>query len=593
MSFGAPAYLWLLLLVPALSAIAAVWVRWRGRARARFGHAADARGASYVTATVAIAAVALASLAAARPQAGERDAAVEDRGIDLAIVLDVSQSMLADDVQPSRLALAQQELAVFVDRLRGDRTGIVIFAKDPFVRSPLTPDMRAVRALIEGIGDERGLVEPGSDLGAAVRAGQRLLAGGEADTKAMLIVSDGEDHGAGVAAAIVDAKAAGIRIYTAGAGTARGAPVRDVDPETLQLHDRIDDAGEPVLTRLDAAALRTIAAAGDGRYIDLTDGERPLSSLAPELHGLARTRFADASSARPIERFQLFAAAALALAVAGLVSPLLRSGRGHSRWRGLPQLWRGLFSPRFWRWWPLAGVALIAAVCSSGVADVNRAGNRDYAAGNFDDAIARYKTAQALAPGRPEPYYNAGNAFNGKGEFGQAIEEAHRALDAASQDHMIAAAEYALGNHYAAADRPRDARDAYLRALLAAPGDDDARHNLELMEARLQASPTPTPEPRREPTPPGGTPGAQGGTPEPGGSSGTPAATPGEGTPQPSGSAEPSAEDLQRRLEDALEGIEGEFSEQDALRILDLLAQTNRRAIDRPVTGAGASNPDY
>jgi Ca-activated chloride channel family protein len=588
MSFGAAAYLWLLILVPALTALAATWVRWRARARVRFGRAAGGGAAPYVAAIAAIAAVALASFAAARPQAGERQAAVEDRGIDLAIVLDVSQSMLADDVQPSRLALAQQELAAFVDRLRGDRTGIVIFAKEPFVRAPLTSDLRAVRALIEGIGDERGLVEPGSDLGAAVRAGQRLLAGGEADTEAMLIVSDGEDHGAGVAAAIVDAKAAGIRIYTAGAGTARGAPVRDVDPETLQLHDRIDDTGQPVLTRLDASALRTIAAAGEGRYIDLTDGEQPLSSLAPELHGLARTRFGDASSARPIERFQLFAGVALALAVAGLVWPRLRSGRGPF------VVWRGLFSRRrLWRWWPLGGVALLAAVCSSGVADVNRQGNRDYAAGNFDDAIARYKTAQALAPQRPEPYYNAGNAFDRKGDFAQAIEEAQRALDAASQGRIIAVAEYALGNHYAAADRPRDARDAYRRALLAAPGDDDARHNLELMEARLQESPTPTPEPRREPTLPGGPSGGPGGTPEPDGASGTPATTPGAGTPDPSGSAEPSAEDLQRRLEDALRGIEGEFSEQDALRILDLLAQTNRRAIERPVTGAVASNPDY
>ncbi len=587
MSFGAPAYLWLLVLVPALAAIGIFWVRWRARARARFGHAAGSGAAPYVAAIVAVAAVALASFAAARPQAGERETTVEDRGIDLAIVLDVSQSMLADDVQPTRLALAQQELAAFVDRLRGDRTGIVIFAKDPFVRSPLTSDMRAVRDLIEGIGDERGLVEPGSDLGAAVRAGQRLLAGGEADTKAMLIVSDGEDHGAGVAAAIVDAKAAGIRIYTAGAGTSRGAPVRDVDPETLQLHDRIDDAGEPVLTRLDAAALRTIAAAGDGRYIDLTDGEQPLSSLAPELHGLARTRFGDASSAQPVERFQLFAAAALALSVAGLLTPLPRS------WRRLliSRPWRALFSPR--RWWPLAGVALIASVCSSGVAEVNRAGNRDYAAANFDDAVARYKTAQALAPQRPEPYYNAGNAFDRKGEFGQAIEETQRGLDAAPQDRIIAIAEYALGNHYAAADRPRDARDAYRRALLAAPGDRDAKHNLELMDARLQASPTPTQEPRREPTRPGGPLGNQGGTPEPGGSSGTPAATPGAGTPDPSGSVELTNEELQRRLEDALKGIEGEFSEQDALRILDLLAQTNRRAIERPVTGAVASNPDY
>jgi tetratricopeptide (TPR) repeat protein len=325
--------------------------------------------------------------------------------------------------------------------------------------------------------------------------------------------------------------------------------------------------------RLDAQALRTIAAAGGGRYIDVSGPDGALAPLASELRGLARTHFGDATNALPIERFQWFAAAALLLAVVELLLPLRRLLT-----RAGPR--------RAMRLWPIAGAGLfIGAMCAGGVAQVNRDGNRAYNAGDFDQALAHYKTAEAIDPSRPEPYHNAGNALDRNGDYNEAIDETKRALGAAATPGIEALA-YALGGPTPL--RLHDALDAYKRALLADPGDADAKHNLEVVIRLL----TPAPTPRRpEATPPGGEGQQQGGTPGPGGASGTPAAGQ-PGTPSPS-DQQPSQDELQRQLAEALQGIDQDLSREEALRILDLLERQNRRAAQEAAPGAGAGVPDY
>jgi len=584
MSFGAPGYLALFALALLAAAAAGYGLRWRAKVRARFGAFATSGAMVYVAPLLLVAAIAAAAFGAARPRIGARQARADDRGIDLVIVLDVSQSMLSDDAQPTRLGRAQAEIGALLERMRGDRAGLVIFAGQPFVRSPLTSDLRALRTLVEGVDHERGLVTAGSDLGAAMRAGQDVLAAGDAQTKAMLVVSDGEDHGASVDAALAGARGRGIRVYTAGAGTAKGAPVRDIDRASGQAVDRRDASGRPVITRLDAEALRRLATLGLGRYVELSGDGRPLAGLAPEFRGLARTRFGDDSGSSPIERFQIFAALALALAVAELLLPAL-----------LAQRWSTL--RRAARLWPLAGAGLlIGAICSTGVAGMNREGNAEYGRERYAAALDLYRTAQAMDPSRPELYHNAGNSYDRLGDYARAIEETQRALDAPGADRIEPLAEYALGNHYAGANQLDDAREAYKRALLADPNDADAKHNLEVIDARLHATPTRTPRPPAEPTPPSGAgdPGGEGGTPQPGQGSGAPGTgTATAGTPSAS-DGQLTPEQLQQRLDEALAGIEKDFSEDEARRILDLLDRANQQAIEeRQGSGGIAAPPDY
>lgn len=583
MSFGAPGYLIVLLLAAASAGIIAWWLRWRARARARFGALAAAPPATYAALAMLVAALAIVAVAAARPRFGSREVLVEQRGVDLAIVLDVSNSMLADDVKPTRLAQAQGEIGALLDRMQGNRVGLVIFARQPFVRSPLTADLQALQGIVKGVDRERGLVPPGSDLGAAIRGAQRLLEGDPAATKAMLIVSDGEDRGAGVAGAIADAHGAGIRVYAAGAGTTEGAPVRDVDTSTGLPRVRVDTDERPVVTRLDEAALRGIADAGGGRYIALSGGGAPLTGLAAELRGLTQTAFGTKQSSEPVERFQTFVVIALLFLIAEIALPALRRPRAMLRSAA--------------RLSPLAGAGLlVGAVCSTTVADMNRHGNNEYARGNFAAAIAQYRTAETRAPSLGELRHNAGNAYDRNGQYDEAIAETKRALPAPRD--LVSRIEYALGNHYAGATRLSDALDAYKRALLADPADADAKHNLEVVTARLTPTPAPTSTSPEQPTPgPNATfePGATPGVGQPGG---TPAASQtgtsvGPATPGV-GEGALTKEQLERALAEALAGKDRQFTEDEALRVLDLLDQANRRTIENLGSAAGgAALPDY
>jgi Ca-activated chloride channel family protein len=580
-SFATPGYLLLLSLFAAAAACIGWWLVWRTRARTRLGWRDAATPAAVFGAPVLLlAALTLAALAASRPQAGSHDVLLEQRGVDLVVVLDVSNSMLADDAPPSRLGQAQNEIARLLDRMQGDRVGLVIFAGQPFVRSPLTADLQALAAVVAGVDRERALVAPGSDLGAAIRGAQRLLDRDATTTKALLIVSDGEDHGAGTGSAVADAQRAGIRVYAAGAGTVQGAPVRDVDPNTGAPRNRVDAAGNPVVTRMDEAALRAIAAAGGGRYIALAGGP-PLSGLAAEFEGLTQTAFGSKQSSQPIERFQIFAAFALALLTAPLVWTLLRRPRPSLRAAA--------------RLWPLVGAGLlVGAICSSTVADINRHGNNDYAREDFAAALVQYRTAEAKAPATGALYHNAGNALDRQGDYQKAIDETRRAPPATGS--LAALIEYALGNHYAGATRPGDALEAYKRALLADPADGDAKHNLEVVSAQLTPSPSPTPTVAPEKSTP------DAGTPEPGSS---PAGNAAGGTPAPaqtataSGPPTPGAgqltqAQLERALADALAGKDKQFTQDEATHVLDLLDELNRRAIEGlGQAGNADSLPDY
>jgi Ca-activated chloride channel family protein len=593
-SFAALGYLWFLLLVPATVLLFGAWLAWRARARRRFGAGATSQPLTFVALALAVAAIATAVLAAARPQIGERGTHVEQRGIDLVIVLDVSQSMYATDAEPSRIGRAQSEIIALLDRMQGDRAGLVIFAGRPFVRSPLTSDLVSLSRLVEGVHQERALVPAGSDLGTAIRQAREVVEAGDARTKALLVISDGEDHGSSISGAVGEAVDHGIRIYSAGVGTEQGAAVLDIDPATGAATPRVDASGQPVITRLDSLALRLIAESGGGDYIELSGGERPLTGLAAELASLDTTTFASEERPEPIDRFVLFAWIALGVAVVATVLPGLahwRQGGGANAF-GLP--WRRL--------WPLAGAGvLMGAVCASDVVQVNRRGDEQYANGEYGAAVDTYHTAEAIDPARRELFHNASNALHQAQRINEAIDEAKRGLP--SQDEGVAAKiEYALGNHYVAAERLSEALEAYRRALLADPDDTDAKHNLEVIARQLAETPSPTPtptQPQIELTP---SPGADEG--EPGDAqSGTATAGPGEpgdseGTPGPLGTQQPgdddemTPEEVQRALDEALRGIDEDFTVDEALRVLDLLDRENRTRLEQPGEAAGGA-PDY
>jgi tetratricopeptide (TPR) repeat protein len=306
-----------------------------------------------------------------------------------------------------------------------------------------------------------------------------------------------------------------------------------------------------------------------------------LAELAEVLDRLERTPFAAERQRQPIERFQWVVLAALALLALDVLLPE-RRGAGWPRLR-LPQgaAARAARGPAV-----LILLALVAASCGSTAAGLIAEGNRALDQGNDREALEAYRRAAAVAPDRPEPHLNAGLVLHRLERYEEAAAETVRALPI--DDPLQAArAHYNLGNHYAQMGRLADARDSYREALLLEPNDEDAKHNLELVLQLLQIIQVTRIEDPSEP-------GSGGGEGDPAdGESSSDEGAPADG--EEGGDPANRAAATRRALDELLEGIDEEFTVEEALRVLELTQELNRR---RPVAEPGgasgeADHPDY
>jgi Ca-activated chloride channel homolog len=215
-------------------------------------------------AALGAAAILFAVLAAMQPLFGEGSGLVEARGTDLVVCLDVSQSMLATDVPPSRLAAARREIKALAQRAGGDRLALVLFAGETRLAAPLTRDVEAYSELVDGA-DPLALTRGGTDLAAALEAGLAALEGATGDLAAIILVTDGEDLGGRGLRAAEACKARNVAVHCVGFGSAGGSKVPvTAEGGTTFLRDR---SGAEVVTALDADGLQRIAAATGGEAI--------------------------------------------------------------------------------------------------------------------------------------------------------------------------------------------------------------------------------------------------------------------------------------------------------------------------------------
>ncbi|MBX7111258.1 MAG: VWA domain-containing protein [Dehalococcoidia bacterium] len=604
MSLGQP--LALLALLALLPLVTAWWyTRRRSLASAAVygGSASLRRGLSpqraQLRAGLLFAAVALVAVAIARPQWGGAEGAVTRRGIDVVIALDVSRSMTATDVQPSRSNAAAAGLDDMLAHLRGDRVGLVTFGGSAFARSPLTLDLGAVSFLVERAQLEGALVEPGTDFAKAIQTSLTLLdVPDRANSQAIVLLSDGENLGSNLDAAIAAARDRGVRVYTVAVGTEAGAAV---PARTSSARPPATPGDENALSRADRTTLAHIAEQTGGGTRELQN----IAGLAVEFARLEQSAFDEGSQRIPIERFQWFLGAALVLLV---IQSLIPTGQ-----RAKMPLAAGLPGARTIALTGSLLVALLLAGCG-GTAAYRKVseGNAAYDAGRYDDALAAYQSAKDLAPGNPIVDYNIGNTLNRLQRYEEAqtaSRAAARLADRTGATTTAARALYASGNHAFSQNVLEDARNAYIEVLLRDPGDLDARHNLEVVLDLLTppgqqpaspspgANPTPTPQ---DGGPPGATPtagaGQPGGSPTPGpgqpGATATPqgAATPGAAG-QPNQPTQPGqgAESLSDQLNDLLaNGV----SLEEALAFLDRLRRESEASNLQPRAPAGNGLPD-
>jgi len=227
-------------------------------------------------------------VALARPQFGSKLTEVKRKGIELFIALDVSNSMLAQDVQPSRLERAKQAVARLADKLSNDRIGLLVFAGSPYIQVPVTTDYVSLKQFLDGI--QPGMVPvQGTAIGAAIRLAASSFDPESGLKKAIVIITDGENHEDDAIEAAREAAEKGITVFVIGVGTPSGAPIPL--PGSDQQNFLKDKSGQVVVTRLDEALLNQIAAAGNGTYIRATSLRFGLEEIIAKIDEMDRKEY--------------------------------------------------------------------------------------------------------------------------------------------------------------------------------------------------------------------------------------------------------------------------------------------------------------
>jgi Ca-activated chloride channel family protein len=315
-------YLNLLVLVPALAVLFWFAGRMRKRALERFvsldmlGRLAEnASSAKRVWKSVLLlVAVAFLVLGMANPQVGTRMEEVKQEGIDLFIALDVSMSMKAEDIKPNRLEKAKFEIRNLIQRLSGDRIGLIVFAGEAYTQFPLTTDYNAANLFLDVV-DVDAVSVPGTSIASAIERAGESFDFEEETTKVLVIITDGESTDGNAFEAAEEAASQGVLLYTIGMGSTSGSPIPLYGRSGRQIDFKRDQMGKVVLSKLDEVSLEKIASLGDGTYYRGTNTQDELDEIFEELNSLQKREFGVKKFTDYEDRFQYLLLPALLLLV--------------------------------------------------------------------------------------------------------------------------------------------------------------------------------------------------------------------------------------------------------------------------------------
>ncbi len=321
--FAHPEYLYGLYSIPVL--ILAFWyfARRRNRMLDRFAGKTlqpvllptYSRGKGVLRSGIWITALALLLVAASDPQIGTKLETVKQTGIDIYILLDVSLSMQAQDIQPSRLEKAKLEISNLIQKLHGDRLGLIVFAGEPFVQFPLTTDYSAASLFLDAAGVQT-VPEQGTAIASAINLAVKSFDYNSKTEKVIVIFTDGEDHEGDIKQAIDNAKENNIVIYTIGLGSPDGVPIPLYNDQGQQTGFKKDAQGNIVLTKLDEATLQEIASETGGQYYRGANGRDELDIIYTDLSKIKKTEFGEKRVTDYEDRFYYFLAPAILLLLA-------------------------------------------------------------------------------------------------------------------------------------------------------------------------------------------------------------------------------------------------------------------------------------
>ncbi len=317
--FANPEYLIALWLIPILIALYILFNRNRKRLLEKFADKELHKFIMYSFSSIKskikfgliLIVLSLLIMAFSKPQVGTKMQEVKQTGIDVYILLDVSRSMQAEDIKPNRLEKAKYQISNLIQKLRGDRIGLIVFSGEAYIQFPLTTDYSAANLFLNAV-DFNSVPQPGTAIALAINMAVQSFDSASTD-KAIIIITDGEDHEGDINAAVENTTDKAIKIYTIGLGSPDGVPIPVYDNRGNKVGFRQDNSGQTVLTKLNETILKEIANDGDGKYYRGNNYEDYLDKIYSDLSTLEQAEFGVKKVTDYEDRFYYFLIPAIIL----------------------------------------------------------------------------------------------------------------------------------------------------------------------------------------------------------------------------------------------------------------------------------------
>ena len=320
--FAHPEFLYLLFILPVLVVFYIYAIVWKRRAVKRYGNPELLKELmpdvslkrQHLKFWLAWGAIAAMIFVIAGPQFGTKLETVKRQGVEIMVCLDISNSMLAEDMAPNRLDKAKQMLARLTDGFKNDKVGLIVFAGDAFTQLPITSDYISAKMFLSSINPEM-ISTQGTAIGAAINLAARSFTPNESSDKVIIVITDGENHEDDAVGAAKAAAEKGIHVNVVGMGDPKGAPIPLEGGNYMK-----DNAGNVVITKLSEQMAQEIAAAGNGMYVRADNTNSALKALQEEIEKMNKTEMDSKVYSEYDEQFQIFAWIALFLLVADVLT---------------------------------------------------------------------------------------------------------------------------------------------------------------------------------------------------------------------------------------------------------------------------------
>ena len=477
--FEDPIYLWLLVLIPVLAFVRFVSYRNQKKRLRKFGEPQllknlmpdVSRFRPSVKFWVLQAALALLILMLARPQMGTKISHEKRTGIETIIALDISNSMRAEDIVPSRLDRSKMMVENLVDHFTNDKIGLIVFAGDAFVQLPITSDYVSAKMFLSSI-DPSMMATQGTDIAAAIDMATNSFTQEEGIGKAIIVITDGEDHEGGALQAAEAARKKGMCVFVLGVGSAQGAPIPI--PGTGDYMK--DNTGNTVMSALNEDMCRQVAQAGGGAYIHVENNSAAQQRLDNELDKLAKKETSTTVYSDYDEQFQAFGILALLLLILEICildrrNPLLKRISFFGTRKSVVTIF-----------------LLMITVSTFAQTDRQylRQGNKQFNAGDYANAEVSYRKAIEKNPRNPQAIYNLGNALMAQKKDSASIEQFQNAARLETNPLRKYQSFHNIGVICQSHKMYGEAIESYKSALRLNPDDDETRYNLVLCKHQKQ-----------------------------------------------------------------------------------------------------------